>query len=144
MTAKYEGHEGHRPSYCWIRRASWTRNSFKKLGRGDAVWSRTNLPNLCSIHHKLTRLLFSFYPECHFLLKSSSPPIYFHCLIIAPPHVSEPEIIISHPFLMHTFIPSANCIKFDYLHSEARACTTGLVVSSHNICEIMAISGQAY
>lgn len=42
------------------------------------------------------------------------------------------KIIISHPSLMHTFIPSANFIKFEYLHSKAHACTTDLAVSSNN------------
>lgn len=35
MTAKYEGHEGHWPSYCWITQVS----CFQEIdvGRGDAV-----------------------------------------------------------------------------------------------------------
>lgn len=81
----------------------------------------------------LTKPLFSLCDEQRkFLLKRSFPPIYFCRLVIASPHTSEPENHVSHPSLMHTFIPTANFITFEYLHSKACACRVGLAVSSNN------------
>lgn len=105
MTAKCEGHEGRQPSYCWITRVSWTRNLFSRNWDVEMHFHhKQTFLSICSVQKQLNPPHSSVYDKRYFPLKSSSPPIYFCCLIIAPPHASEKSEFLISPLCMHSFL----------------------------------------
>lgn len=133
MTAKYEGHESHRPSYCWIT----SQLNKKLLSRNWDMKMQFDLEQTFQTYVVSTityRSLFSAFMTNNVIFHLKAALRRFISVVWLLLHLTlqSQKIIISHPSLMHTFIPSANFIKFEYLHSKAHACMADLAVSSNN------------